>query len=468
MEKQNMDKAIREKLEMFSQQPPLHVWDNIQGQLQAQKRKRRIVLYSRIAAAALVVMAFLAGWYFNEKSDRATPALTETGIEQSQSTRNTENNVTGAGTGNEVLTENIKSEPIENSAEEQKSISETLIQEEEITDFTAEVQNQQPSGEPEIPVAGGRNNLKLLNKIEAFVGKNEDKKLHLKEEETTPVNKINKTDELLIAENIRNMKNREDDESKWRVGIQVSPGYSSETSSHSEAYSNSMAYSNESGNINISGGFSVQMKAGKKWSVESGVFYARNGGESNGSHNWFDGAYSSVAPLDNAPGRKYANDVNISDGLITMNSVAGVIELSGTPGGTEVATDIESPASNSGTLLTDGEFSQVLDFIEVPLYLRYSILDSKFGLEVLGGLNAGIVVGNKVYLEDENVGKTKDISTLNISGAIGVGLSYNLNKHISLAVEPRFNYYLNSINQNPDISFRPYRIGIYTGLYYEF
>jgi opacity protein-like surface antigen len=89
-------------------------------------------------------------------------------------------------------------------------------------------------------------------------------------------------------------------------------------------------------------------------------------------------------------------------------------------------------------------------------------------LEVLGGLNAGIVVGNKVYLEDENVGKTKDISTLNISGAIGVGLSYNLNKHISLAVEPRFNYYLNSINQNPDISFRPYRIGIYTGLYYEF
>jgi nickel-dependent lactate racemase len=50
----------------------------------------------------------------------------------------------------------------------------------------------------------------------------------------------------------------------------------------------------------------------------------------------------------------------------------------------------------------------------------------------------------------------------------GAGLTYALSKHVSFALEPRVNYYLNSINDNPDVDFHPYRIGVYTGLQYEF
>ena len=128
----------------------------------------------------------------------------------------------------------------------------------------------------------------------------------------------------------------------------------------------------------------------------------------------------------------------MANGQMAMNSTAGVIQFSKTPVGAEVGAGLEDaldagPSPN--TLLTDGEFSQVFEFIEVPLYLRYSLIDAKFGVDILGGLNAGIVAGNNVYMDNQygnqNIGKTKDISTVNFSGTVGVGLNYALNKNIS-------------------------------------
>jgi hypothetical protein len=157
---------------------------------------------------------------------------------------------------------------------------------------------------------------------------------------------------------------------------------------------------------------------------------------------------------------------------MAMNSVAGVIEFSETPVGAELVANLDNAAGYENALLTEGEFSQVFDFIEIPLYARYNLIDSKIGLQIMGGLNAGIIVGNNAYMENQyglqNVGKTQEISTLNLSGTVGVGLSYAIGNRLSLGVEPRLNYYLNSINQNPEVEFRPYRIGIFTGLYYEF
>ncbi len=90
----------------------------------------------------------------------------------------------------------------------------------------------------------------------------------------------------------------------------------------------------------------------------------------------------------------------------------------------------------------------------------------------MGGLNAGLVVGNNAYVENnsgrQRIGNTEDISNLNLSGTFGIGINYDLSKHLSLAVEPRFNYYLHSINTNPDVSYKPYRFGLYTGVYYAF
>lgn len=476
MEEQNMDKAIREKLEGFSQQPPLHVWDNIQGRLQAQKRKRRIVVFSRVAAAAVVVLAFLAGWFFNEKATRITPVVTKTEIQKEpNSAENIEGGKTIPEAKNETMVAETKDNDENKPGSETEKVMETLIAEKGIGVFTANADAVQSSSEKETPEPETRENVhfKILDKIGVIFTQNQQEDLGLKEE-TIPGNQINRADEVLIAENIRNMANNEEDQSKWKVGLQVSPGYSSQNSSYSDAYSSAMTYSGENGNTNIAGGFSVQMKAGKKWSVESGVYYASNGQRSTNSKEFrADAMYGGYFPISESERSYFNTAVNLANGQLAMNSTAGVIQFSKTPAGTEVGAGLEDEGlANAPTLLTESEFSQVLEFIEVPLYLRYSLIDAKIGVELLGGINAGIVAGNKVYMENrygnQNIGKTKDISTVNLSGTLGVGLNYAVSKHISLAVEPRFNYYLNSVNQSPEVNFRPYRIGVYTGLYYAF
>jgi hypothetical protein len=195
----------------------------------------------------------------------------------------------------------------------------------------------------------------------------------------------------------------------------------------------------------------------------------QNGQKTGSSPQLFAGR--SEATYDAAPAEKlYFNTaVAMSNNKIAMNSTAGVISIENMPKGAEIAANLESAAGFQNAFISQGEFSQVFDFVEVPLYIRYLLFGSKMNVELIGGINAGIVVGNNAYLDNQyglqHIGETSDISTLNLSGTMGVGLTYNLGRRISFALEPRMNYYLNSISRNDDVDFRPYRVGIlYRGL----
>jgi hypothetical protein len=275
-----------------------------------------------------------------------------------------------------------------------------------------------------------------------------------------------------MDENARQLAHADKEQSGWKMGLNVSPGYSSYAAKHGETYASNMTSETGDGNTNLSGGISVQYKTGKKVRVESGIYYAQNG-QKTGSSPMYSGLRSQADYVAAPAGNLYFNTpVSMENNQMAMNSTAGIIEFEGLPKGAEIAANLETYGLYSNSLMTRGELSQVFDFVEIPLYLRYLLLDSKMDVELVGGVNAGLVVGNNVYIDNEyglqNIGKTRDISTVNISGTIGLGLNYALGRNLSLALEPRLNYYLNSLNRNPEVDFRPYRVGIYTGLYYEF
>ena len=220
----------------------------------------------------------------------------------------------------------------ENKTSSEKDM-ETLIAEEESSAFIANADAVQSSSETETTETATRENVyfKSLDKIEVIFGQNQQEGLELKEQ-NIPVNQISRADEVLIAENIRNLSGNKEDQSKWKVGLQVSPGYSSQNSSYSEAYSSAMTYSGENGNTNITGGFSVQMKAGKKWSVESGLYYASNGQRSSNSKEFrADAMYGGYFPISDSERSYFNTAVNLAN---------------------------------------ESEVSKVLEFMEVPLYLR--------------------------------------------------------------------------------------------------
>lgn len=463
----NIDSIIRDKLDGFSSPPPLYIWNNVQRQLLAKKRKNRRLYIAWISAAAVVMLAFLAGWYVNENSKIEKNSIATNKIIQSEK--------------NETVTGNQQAEVASQNAVEQiptnNSKDERIIETSTFVAFAPDTQKAS-FDKPEITIYSSASremvNMTKLERLKAQIESRKPLKPVLaRNSKPVLVKTLTEQEKRLIAANIENIKIASKPEKNWRMGMYIAPGYSSYTSSHTESYSQNMTYSGSDGNANVSGGFSVQYKTRKRWIVESGVYYAQNGQQSENPVKLF--AKNQQADNMFAPGGEtyFSNAVRVENNNLEMNSTAGVIQFKGTPKGAELSGDFEASSKGVANLIVpNGNFSQVFDFMEVPLYLRYRVVDSRFGVELITGLNAGIVVGNNAFIENQyglqNIGETQDISPVNLSGTFGVGVNYALGKHFSVAVEPRFNYYLNSINTNPSVDFRPYRIGFYTGLTYGF
>jgi len=460
-----MDNAFRNKLEGFKAEPPAYLWDSIQGQLAAQLRKKRVALYSWVSVAALLVLAFLAGWYFNESAKKQVPQMAETEKVSSEEKSNIgeQGEIVPKKDNEQMDLEPVASEQFLAGAGERKSETQ---QSEEVTS------GSEMDEENRMLAAADLEFIQPIEISEIKLRKGEQPTGLSVKSEMVSANQIFTWNQSVLHENEQQFSAAAKNNTGWKFGLNVSPGYSSYSARHGSAYSSNMTWEADNGNANLSGGVSVQYKTGKRISIESGVYYAQNGQQTGSSPQFFgnrDQLDYASAPVN----KNYFNTaVTLADNRMAMNSIAGVIEFDGVPKGAEIAANLESFGTYSNSLLTSGELSQVFDFVEIPLYLRYLLFESKMDVELVGGVNAGLVVGNNAYIDNEygvqNIGKTRDISPVNISGTVGIGLNYAVGKNLSLAVEPRFSYYLNSINRNPEVDFRPYRVGVYTGLYYEF
>ena len=60
----NIDKIFKEKLEGFSEDPPAFLWENVSAGLAENRRRKRTMLYARVAAASLLAMDLVPGCIF--------------------------------------------------------------------------------------------------------------------------------------------------------------------------------------------------------------------------------------------------------------------------------------------------------------------------------------------------------------------------------------------------------------------
>ncbi|NQU87749.1 MAG: outer membrane beta-barrel protein [Mariniphaga sp.] len=466
---QNLDKIFRDKLEGHSVTPPFGSWENIQNGLKKNKRKGTIIFYRAIAVAAVVVAAIIGGWLLNNSSNQNVP-LAENEIEK----------VTPAN--QDTTVDNVESQeqneniPVSDLSENKTLIAEVDNNSQEINSENDIISRLSTESNVAVAVTKPRNNSRfnLIGSIKAFIktGTTSEKLKSISEKEYNLIQNLSEKDKELIAFNSVNNNATDLDKNKWEVGLRVSPGYSSQNTSHSEYYSQNMTYSNSEGNTDITGGVSVEFKAAKHWSIESGIYYSQNGQQSGNSLQLFSTRENISFDKASVAADYFNTPVEIKQGKMSMNSSAGVIEFSQTPENAELSATLDSESNLSNTLLTNSQFSQVFDFIEIPVLLKYNLIDKKIAIDLIGGLSANWIIGNNVYMGEgnnkENIGKTADISKLNYSGTVGVGVDYALGKRLSVSVEPRVNYYLKSINKNEAINYKPYRIGIYTGINYNF
>lgn len=474
----NLDGLFREKLINYEQEPPAYILDQVLAGVASAKRRKRVIFWRFAGVAAALLLAFVAGWQFNT---RDTNSMQKTLVQKSTTQPSEAQEISSSDKvidkpehGTDKLLDKTQIAQA-NSGNKQIPSERAIITNNSVNliPTSAKSGNQlalnsaERSPEKIQQLISLRSHLKSdIPELRFFQGD----KLQMIAHESTEKS----LDELIMEKNHELALTEKNAKAVWLVGAQVSPAYSITRSSHSQSYASSML-SSSSNPVDLGGGISVEFKKGKRWSLQSGIYYASLG-QSSGSTSSSNRNLTASADFSTNKGYEYFNaavNIDAKSSKMMMNSTAGVIALSGVPAGIVLGTNLEDKTQSlSAVVVSDASFVQNFGYLEIPLYLRYTILDWKFDVEMMGGFSSNLLVGNNTYMESNGsrnlIGSTQDMQSINYSGTLGIGLKYGLAKRFYLNVEPRVKYYLNSLNTNSSVTYKPYTIGVFTGLSYEF
>jgi hypothetical protein len=466
----SIDDLFREKLQRFEQSPPPGLFEEVLAGIAAERSRRRLLFWRLAAVAAALLLAFIAGWQFSNRDQKLTTPPVYTGQNTSASDRET--NTSPENKTTEAIRGNGKSTAEEagrlNLLNEQTGILKANQPVASLTGGSQNTKNQsllRQNSEPPQSIVPIKSLFRLLEQT-----KNQDEFREKKILDAHREKLIKTIDQQIMEQNQKNYLAAltASQRGRWLIGAQVSPAYNLEHGSYSQAYASNMIVSSSMNPIDLGGGLSVEYKTGKKLSLQSGIYYAGIGLSSGSSSRSMAMDFISsngAADYFNAP-------VTIEADKVMMNSSAGVIEMNQIPSNATIGTSMDDKSFASTVLVSDAQFIQNFQYLEVPLYLRYALFNSRFDIEMLGGFSTNFLIGNDAYLQNGSskslVGTTRDMRTFNYSGTLGIGFKYGINKHFYLNVEPRVKYFLNSLNTNSSVKYKPYIFGIYTGVSYEF
>jgi hypothetical protein len=120
----------------------------------------------------------------------------------------------------------------------------------------------------------------------------------------------------------------------------------------------------------------------------------------------------------------------------------------------------------------NNSLTQSFSYLELPVTLRYKVIDKTIGINLIGGMSYNLLVHNSVYTTVNGskypIGDTKGLNALSLSSTLGMGMEYNFSSKLSLNLEPMFRYYLNPFNQSSGSITHPYSFGIFSGVSFKF
>ena len=240
-------------------------------------------------------------------------------------------------------------------------------------------------------------------------------------------------------------------QNRWEVTPNVAPVY---YNSLTEGSSIDPSFSDnpKNGDLNIAYGVKVSYNLNKRLSMRSGV--------SNVNLSY------STTGLDIGTGPVSASTASIE--YSSRNDVTIVVDK-----GAFVNQNPEDTSGNITPKSTKGEplLNQKISYYEMPLELNYTLINKNFGISVIGGFSALLLGNNEVSIEagdfNEVLGEASNLSSLSFTTNVGLGLNYSFSKKLMFNIEPMFKYQLNPYTDS-SVNFKPYYLGIYSGLSFKF
>ncbi|WP_306351344.1 outer membrane beta-barrel protein [Flavobacterium sp. '19STA2R22 D10 B1'] len=510
-ERKNIDRLFQEKFKDFEVEPSHKVWDNIQAELHPNKKKRKVIpLWFKLSGVAV---ALLIGFFVTDSvvhfttipndgivldNNNETPSSTEKNnstlpeniipsnndnglvLQESNSNTNssTENNSLNSTNNNNVVSNNVvasgsksNSHYSKNKNVSGKNNSESLSNSSSEEDLLNTVQkNRVAQSRTGIASSNTKSNKGSFLSNGLFINPNRDSKDFdfrnstqkdrssfnrgdLKKYDTNSAvaaSDPNPLEELLKAKE----KEKEDQEkfpktdskplSRWQITPNIAAVYFNSTSSGSPI-DQQLAKNSKESETSLSYGLGVNYALNNKLSLRSGINKVSVGFNTN------DIVF--YAGLNNTG----VNNVKLSE-----TNAHIVVE----PKGSETNTlQANIPGKSNGTL------NQRMGYIEVPLELSYKVLDQKFGIQLIGGMSTLFLNENEVSVVSSglqtDLGEANNLNNVHFSTNIGIGFKYSFLKSFEANFEPMFKYQFNTFSNDVG-NFKPYLIGLYTGVSYRF
>ena len=489
----NIDEFFKERFKNFEASPSPNVWNKIQAKLKEKDDRKVIPLWFKLGGvAALFALLFTIGnsilniplnkindSIVNENSieintEKANNTIVDNNVIQNnivstednnevKSTKkllikkasNSTNNSNGADRSETTVASNNKKARISRKKTKKDLIqsSESSIQNQEsvakeTSNLIDKSENQLINQDVEINknievVAVNKN----INDTSETSLSTESKELIKEENKKSIFDAIKETSEgeVVISKLDNTPQNR------WEVTPNVAPVY---YNSLTEGSSIDPSFSDnpKNGDLNIAYGVKVSYNLNKRLSMRSGV--------SNVNLSY------STTGLDIGTGPVSASTASIE--YSSRNNVTIVVDK-----GALVNQNSDETFANVTPKSTNGEplLNQKISYYEMPLELNYTLINKNFGISVIGGFSALLLGNNEVSIEagdfNEVLGEASNLSSLSFTTNVGLGLNYSFSKKLMFNIEPMFKYQLNPYTDS-SVNFKPYYLGIYSGLSFKF
>lgn len=474
----HIDSLFADGLKNLSVPPNPKVWEEVSTQMLAAKKKRLFAIYMWTGVAASIILLLAIGnrYLLNQtEHELQLNTLTEnsnTGTEPTKPNEkfiitkdNSQGNIIESnGVDFDDIKQEFKNEQIANSS----SLSGNgVLDKPKIGNNTKSTNNNSSLGFVKemngnthafldndfIDIIKSNQKIGLLSNLDYQLPSNIDRvAFNLPKE--LPLSLM--LEEMQIRNNLLAMEEAKVEEMKgkrWSVIGQVSSSYSS--------------YNGDSkgGNVGVGiwslgGGAKVNYAMNDKLAVQTGIVYNKFGQDFG---NRGGGDYSPM----------FADENLVSGGIektatsYPSQTSAGPIRLTGS----SLPQADGSGINENAYFASSSDLLQTFEAIEIPLLLRYNLMQKRLGVFVSGGVSANMIVGNGVYDQsngNKRIGEIDGIRTTNFSSLFSLGFEYRLSSKILIGVEPSLKYYLNSINTSSQYQYKPYSIGVFTGIRYDF
>jgi hypothetical protein len=434
----NIDLLFRNGLKDYEVLPPQEVWDNIHPSIKVNKRSY-ILLKAAASITVLISLSFLAYILSRDNTSLAEyPVLT----------MNVESMVP------------LFSPPADITEKRDPSIKVAEVI--PLVSYSAEIQdtfvlsaNKTTSLSQKVDVTGmSMANLKYSLKygqVHSSVASSQKKTLE-----------IVLSDPEFMPETSTHTNSK-----RWSIGAIAAPTYYSTLSSDKSEVSRQLA-SSEEALMSYTGGVAIAYKMNKRLSVQSGLYYSSLGQEVSGisSYGGFQ-RYVYTKADHNFEVLTTSGPIIAYNPDVFLTSTSQIERIS-----TSYTKEVFDPEKVNLQYINNS-LIQNFSYLELPVVLRYKLIDKALDFNLIGGISYNLLVKNSVYATTEGgtkyeVGETRGLNPLTLSSSIGMGMEYSFANNLSFNLEPTFRYYLNPFDPSAISNNHPFTFGIFTGISYKF